>query len=489
MKLADLKEKSIVIVGLGQEGLATLDVLEGLFPDKPIGLADRSDLERLNPEAQQVIRARAPSRAFLGPDYLSCLANHEVIVKSPGIPPSLPSFQRAIREGKKVTSHTEIFFSNCPGVIIGVTGTKGKSTTSSLIHAVLGEGGLDSFLVGNIGNPPLSLLQGTRHDSVFVYELSSHQLDGLSQSPHIAVVLNVVPEHLDYYESFERYVLAKHNITRFQSTKDYVVYNAAFPIPTRFADESSARKIPFSAEGKCDPGCFVENGGVVCRLPGGAPTRLLEVEQVTLLGGFNIQNVLPACAVGRLLGVAPAAINRAVLAFRSLPHRLELVGTFFGITFYDDALATIPEATIGALDALGHRVETILLGGFERHLDFTGLARRLLASEVKNLILFPTTGKRIGEALQALAVRAEDLPRCFFVAGMDEAVSLAFRHTRPGMICLHSPASPSFGIFANYRERGALFQRCVRKEGGGSGGDLAGGPGEGPAVGDAGVAV
>lgn len=465
MKIEDMKDKSIVLLGLGQEGLATLSFLRKCFPGKRFGLADGASFEKLTIEARELIRGEDPSAVHLGPDYLSCLSGYEVIVKSPGIPRSLPLLRQALHAGKRITSHTELFFADCPGMIIGITGTKGKSTTSSLMHAILTAGGIDSFLVGNIGIPPLTLLDQARPDSVFVYELSSHQLDGLSRSPHIAVVLNVVPEHLDYYESFSQYVLAKQNITRFQSGEDYLVYNAAFPIPRRFADESAARKIPFSMEEMPEPGCFIDDGNVVFCPEEGKRDRVLRVAQVPLLGGFNLQNVLPAVAVSRLLGVPVEAIVGAVGDFKSLPHRLELVGRFFGITFYDDALATIPEATIGALDALGADVETILLGGFERHLDFSGLARRILAGGVKNLILFPTTGRRIWEAITAERENASGLPRCFFVTDMAEGVSVAYRHTRSGKICLHSPASPSFGLFANYRERGGLFKQYVREQG------------------------
>ncbi len=463
MKIEDLRGRSIVVLGLGQEGLASAAFLRERFPGQSVALADRTPVAELSPAARRLVAETDPAKVHCGPDYLADLGAYEVILKSPGIPLSLPPLRTAVAAGTRITSQTQIFFANCPGVICGVTGTKGKSTTSSLIYAMLREGGLDATLVGNIGIPPLDHLAGARPASIFVYELSSHQLDGMSRSPHVAVVLNIVPEHLDYYASFDEYVAAKENITRFQDGGDWLVYNAAFPLPRRFAASSAARKLPFSAEAEFSPGCFLAEARVVFAPPAGGREEIIPAAEVPLPGQFNLQNVLAAIAAARLLGAPADAIRRAVRNFRSLPHRLELVGTFRGITFYDDALATIPEAAMGALDALGPDVETILLGGFDRHLDFSALGRRLRASDVRTVILFPTTGERIWEAVRAAGAPPEDRLRPFFVADMAEAVALAYRHTHRGKICLHSPASPSFGLFANYRERGEQFKRCVRE--------------------------
>jgi len=462
MKMDDLHGKSVVILGLGQEGAATFRYLRDRMRDKLIGLADQMNLERLSPEIQRAIGTDPLIKCHLGEGYLEGLPLYDVIVKAPGIPLSMPALQQALAAGKTLTSHTEIFFSNCPGVIIGVTGTKGKSTTASLIQAILSAGGFQSFLVGNIGNPPLRFLDRAGPETFFVYELSSHQLDGLSKSPHIAVVLNIVPEHLDYYRDFEAYAAAKRNIAGHQTEGDFLIYNADHPLPVSFAAASRARGIPFSLRSPLRPGCFLEDGRVIYCSPEGSQSVLLRVDDVPLPGTFNLNNVLPAAAVGHLLGVPADSISSAIRGFRPLEHRLELVGTFDGVTFYDDALATVPEATMGALDALGSGVQTILLGGYERHLDFSGLADRLMRSGVETVILFPTTGRRIWEALEACRHLRPTMPEAFFVEGMAEAVAVAYARTTPGKVCLHSPASPSFGLFRNYRQRGDLFKRYVR---------------------------
>ncbi len=463
MKLSELKEPSILILGLGREGLSALRFLRALFPEKILGAADRLPLDQLPPDAAELLRSDGKIRLHLGPDYLKSLAEHDVIVKSPGIPVTLPEYVRAVRSGRRVTSQTELFFSNCSGTIAGVTGTKGKSTTASLIHAILQRGGKKSVLLGNIGVPALDRLHESTPDSIFVYELSSHQLESLRQSPHIAVLLNIVPEHLDYYASFEQYVAAKENITRFQAPNDWLVYAADHATSREAASRSPARKLACSLETLSVPGCGVVGDWIVYSPERGLKEAILEARKSPLPGRFNLLNVAAAAAVGRLLGVKADTMAEAVRSFQPLEHRLERVGTYDGITFYNDAIATVPEATIAALDTLGDDVETILAGGADRKADFAKLAKQLLQSRVRTMILFPETGQRIWEAVCEQEPAASGRLDHFFVENMEEAVALAMQHTTPGKICLHSPASPSFGLFRDYQDRGEQFKRLATK--------------------------
>jgi len=463
--LTESRDKSILILGLGREGGATFSFLRTLFPQKLLGLADQAALGQLSASLQEAIRADAHVRLHLGSDYLANLLDYDVIIKSPGIPPTLQPLQQAASAGKLISSQTALFFANCPATIVGVTGTKGKSTTASLIRDVLLAGGREAHLVGNIGQPSLALLSQARAKTIFVCELSSYQLDGLRQSPHIAVLLNIVPEHLDYHGGFARYVEAKQTITRYQSARDYLVYNAASEIPCRIAAATQAQQFPFSLVGPLFPGCFVADSNIMYSSSAGQCEPVVRVEDVPLLGTFNLENVLAAVAVGKLLGVANEAIAEGIRHFQPLEHRLELVGTYRGVTFYNAAIATVPQATIAHLDALGPDVQTVLLGGYDRQLDFSELGVRVAESQIKTLILFPTTGQRIWEAVCRHQRDAAALPRAFFVQDMAEAVRLAYRHTEVGKICLHSPASPSFGLFRDYQERGTLFKNYVQQLG------------------------
>jgi len=463
-KLTELRDASLLILGLGREGQSTWRFLRALFPDKILGAADRLPFEELPREAAELLRGDTHARLHLGPDYLASLSQYDVIVKSPGIPVTLPEYARAVAAGKRITSQTDLFFSNCSGTIIGVTGTKGKSTTASLIHAILRQAGRKTFLVGNIGAPALDLLPQAEPDSLFVYELSSHQLEGLRQSPQIAVLLNIVPEHLDYYENFAQYVAAKENIARYQTARDWLIYDADHAIPREIVLRSPGRRLACSLEQLSVPGCAVVGDGIVWAVAEGRGEKIVDARDVPLPGRFNLLNVAAAAAAGRILGIESGVIAEAVRSFRPLEHRLERVGTYGGITYYNDAIATVPEATIAALDTLGGDVETILLGGADRHLDFSRLAARLLQSNVKTVILFPPTGKRIWQTVCAQDPAAAGRFAHFFVESMEQAVSLARQHTAEGKICLHSPASPSFGLFRDYRDRGEQFKRRVRYE-------------------------
>jgi UDP-N-acetylmuramoylalanine--D-glutamate ligase len=398
MKLDELKNKKILILGFGREGKDTLSFLKKLFPGKKIDIADQK----------------------FDKNYLKKLKDYDLIIKSPGIPfKILPKHSL-----EKISTQTEIFFNNCPGQIVGITGTKGKSTTASMVYKILKEGGVKAHLIGNIGKPVLSSLLKAKSNDVFVYELSSHQLYNLKKSPHIAVLLNIYPEHLDYYRNFIEYAKAKANITFHQTKNDFFVFNSGDKLIREFAKKTKAKKIPIK-------------------------------------GKYYSLNKAAARAVGKIFRIPDKIISKTLKEFKYLAHRLELVGTFKGITFYNDALATIPEATMAAMEVLGNKVETIMLGGFERNIKFKELARKILKSKIKTVILFPTTGEKIWKALRQ--VQGKKLPKHFFVDNMRDAVALAYQNTSKGKICLLSTASSSFSIFKDYKEKGNLFKKYVKR--------------------------
>jgi UDP-N-acetylmuramoylalanine--D-glutamate ligase len=428
MKLREFKDKKILILGFGKEGRDTLKFLRKNFPQKIIGIGDRLNFENLDKEAKELIKKEGKYlRLHLGENYLNFLKNYDLIFKSPGIPIHLPEIEKAFKD-KKIISQTEIFLKNCPGKVIGITGTKGKSTTAALIYNILKEGGLRAHLVGNIGKPVLNFLFSAKKEDIFVYELSSHQLYNLKVSPQVAIFLNIYPEHLDYYKNFKEYLFAKQNITRFQKKEDYFIFNSQDKYVKKIAKITKAKKIPIKGE-------------------------------------FYQLNKNAARAVGRIFKIPPKIVEKAIEKFKGLPHRLELVGKFKGITFYNDALSTIPETTMFAIKALGNKVQTVFLGGFDRKVNFKKLAQFILKNKnIKNLILFPTTGEKIWQEISKYPNRQKTL-RHFFVDNMPEAVKLAYKYTQKGKICLLSCASSSFSIFKNYREKGRLFKKYVKKYG------------------------
>jgi UDP-N-acetylmuramoyl-L-alanine---L-glutamate ligase len=426
MKIDQLADRKILILGLGREGLSTLNFLKKHFPDQKFLVADQ---EKKEIDFTQV------AGVYFGENYLEGLTDADIVILSPGISPFTLEIVNAKSEGVKFITATEIFFSNCQSQIIGVTGTKGKSTTSSLIYEILKKGGLKVELVGNLGIPALDLLDKAQSDTIFVFELSSYQLTDLKISPSIAVFTNIYPEHLDYHQNFENYLKAKSNITLHQSTEDYFIYNSDFPELDDLAKKTKAIKVPFSSE------------------------SYLGNIDTSLLGDFNKLNVTAAMIVGQIMGLGNEIIDAAVKEFKSLPHRLEKVTEKNGITFYNDSLATIPQATIEALKTLD-RVETLIAGGFDRGIDYSPLGSAISDSSIKNLILFPITGEKIWQAVSD--AKKDNLPKKFEVSTMEEAVKVAFEETSSGKTCLLSPASSSFNMFKDYAERGEKFKEAIK---------------------------
>lgn len=414
MKVKDLEGKKILILGLGRDGKSTLSYLEKHLSQK-IDTADEKD----------------------GKDYLKGLLDYDLIIKSPGITPFLPEIEEAKQKGKIVTSSTAIFFEEFKGIIVGVTGTKGKSTTASLIYTIIKNGGLKAELIGNIGNPPLDYLDDLDDETIVVFELSSYQLDGLEKSPHIGVFTNFYPEHLNYHKSLENYLTAKFNITKNQTENDYFVFNSDFEELKKMAQITKAAKIPYSKDSYI----------------GDLNTKLL--------GEVNEANIAAAMVVGQILLIDYEEIKKAVEKFEPLEHRLEFLGEKNGITFYNDSLATIPQATIAALDALGGGVETLIAGGFDRGIDYAVLGEEIAKSNVKTLILFPDTGEKIWTAIEKIQDTKTKIQK-FEVTNMREAVKIAFEKTRKGKIVLLSPASTSFNIFKDYADRGNQFKEAVK---------------------------
>lgn len=406
MTLTELKEyKRILILGYGKEGKSTELFLKKNHPDATILIADQSE----------------------GPGYLAKQKEADLVVRSPGVRVELMS--------QKWTTATNIFFHMFPGKIVGVTGTKGKSTTASLTYAMLSSEYTDVRLVGNIGRPMLDALDGSTADTIAVVELSSYQLTDLYASPHISLVVNWFPEHKDFHGSFDAYKRAKQNAVFFQNEHDYFVFDPNDNEVSGWQILTKAHKIQYTEDFP-----FVE-------------------QKIKLLGAHNKRNIQGALTVARLLRVSDKNAATALYSFQPLPHRLQKVGTINEITFYDDAISTTPESTIAALDSLG-RVDVILLGGQDRGYDFTKLVEKLVEKQVRAVVLFPETGGRIKFDIQK---REDYAPILLQTVDMNEAVEFGYKHSSKGGICLLSTASPSYSLWKNFEEKGDLFQKAVRQ--------------------------
>ncbi len=426
MKLDELKNKKILIVGKGIEGQATFRYLKKKFPQNTIDIVDQND----------------------GKDYLKNQRQYDLTIKSPGVKSSTLSIP--------YTTSTNIFLANTKAKVIGITGTKGKSTTTTLIFEMLKKQGFDAYLAGNIGQSPLDFMDTLNDQSWTVLEMSSYQLLDAKYSPQIAVLLMIAPEHLDYHQSLDAYISAKRNILRFQTTSDFAVINRDYPASNESDLEASARVFQVSRERECNEGCFVKDKTIFIRKDG-KTIEVIKTKEINLIGKHNLENVCAAAMAAYIAGVSKENISSVLRSFKGLEHRLEFVRKVADIRFFNDSLATIPQATIEALEAL-EETETLIAGGFDRGLDYKDLGIKIAESNIKNLILFPLTGEKIW---QAVCAATNNPPEEFKVTTMEQAVRIAFAETGPGKICLMSPASASFNLFKNYKDRGEQFRNAV----------------------------
>ena len=298
-----------------------------------------------------------------------------------------------------------------------------------------------------------------KKEEIFIYELSAQQLQNLKISPPIAIFLNLYQAHLDHFQNFQEYQEAKETIALFQKKDDYFIYNADEAELRRLAKKNKAVKIAISLEKEADG--YLKDNWLYWR-----EEKIIEVKEIPLVGRFNLYNVLAAIASAKLLGVSTESIRKGIKEFRALPHRLEFIGRFRGIDFYNDSLATLPEPAMFAIEAFDKRLETILLGGHEAGQNFKGLAKKILESEIKNIILFLPTGARIKKEIEKIVQEEKREERgkeinYFFVENMEEAIKIVFNKTGQEKVCLLSPASPSFGVFRDYKERGELFKKYI----------------------------
>ena len=402
--------KNALILGYGKEGKVTEEFLKQYYPKIKIGIADSK-------EGSDYLKNQTDFSAKGGP-----ASGWEIAIKTPCIKKELVTIP--------YTTATNIFFSKVrqladgKNMIIGVTGSKGKSTTSSLIFEILKTAGKNVVLLGNIGKPMLEyLLSPVQKDTIFVLELSSYQLDDIKFSPDIAVVTNLFPEHMDFHGSLKNYYEAKKNIIRFQNENQYFVHNEK---TKSWLKNYKGEAVTFSKK------LFKNN----------------------LIGEHNQSNIGAAVSVAKILGIKDSIIKKAVGNFKGLPHRLEFIGEHKGIRFYDDAISTTPDSTIMAIKAL-KKIDTIFLGGQDRGYNFSLLEKTIKKYKISNVVLFPDSGDVMLKKTSGLNVLKTDT--------MEKAVRFAYENTKKGSICLLSCASPSYSLWKNFEEKGEQFKAMVKK--------------------------
>lgn len=449
-----LEGKRIAILGYGAEGRSTYSLVRYLLPASPIGICDRDPLAGAG---HRSVGMDEFTTWFTGPHYMEGLCNADLIFKSPGIP--ITGVKDRSLHGR-IVSQTSLFTKLFRKQVIGISGTKGKSTTASLLFHILSSAGRDAVLAGNIGKPCFEVLDEMKKEPYVVFEMSSHQLQDIGVSPHLAILLNVFEEHLDYHGSYRNYQEAKLNIVRWQEAGDVFIFNPGAPVLSALVEglRVPSRKIsigeafPGAAMMGCDGDDLIFKDEQVQERFHGLCAH------IPLAGEHNKLNAAAAVAAALELGLDSQQVLEALKSFRPLPHRLEYLGRFGGVDYYNDSIATIPEATMAALDALPD-TQTLILGGKDRGVNYHFLMEFLAESKVRNICFTGDAGKRMMEIASALPGFTGK--RLFGPATFDLCVKEVVRLGAGSGLCLLSPAAPSHDAFRNFEERGDRFRELV----------------------------
>ncbi len=401
--------RRIAILGFGREGKSLHKLLR-----------------RENPEAEIVVLDRK-----LDPNYLQHLDEFDTVYRSPGVPYNLPEIRRAIQKGVNFSSATALFLERARGRVVGVTGTKGKGTTSTLIYKILKSAGYDAYLAGNIGKPAITILNRLNKKSTTVLELSSFQLQDLKRSPQIAVVLGLFPDHMDAHKNFKEYFQAKSNIAKFQHRNDKIFYIAG----DKYAAEIAA----------LSPGKSV-----------GVTTTKVNLADLKIAGPHNLKNAAMASAVTRSLHVPENMISQTLSRYRGLPYRLQHIATIGGARIYNDSASTNPMTTAAAIRAFPEP-KILLMGGRDKNLDYSPVTKVLRKSNTKSVVLYGECRRKIYNSIRRSA------PIKMSAGNLEEVFKAALKTARAGDIIIFSPGATSFDMFKDYADRGKKFTAIVKK--------------------------
>lgn len=437
-----LSDKNINILGFGREGQSTYKLIRKYLPNKIITI---SDLKENFQDNFDFLQNDKNLNLISGEKYLDNLERFDIIIKSPGI-----SFAKIdITQFKdKISSQMELFLQFFDNYTIGITGTKGKSTTSSLIYTILKDQNKDVLLLGNIGKPIFDYINEISNTTILVLEMSAHQLEFMKYSPNISILLNLFEEHLDHYKSYEDYIAAKCNIYKYQHKNDYFLYSLDNETLKEHVKNPKAKTYTISINEKAD--IYLQNDDVIFN-----NQKIYDRNQKrNLVGDYNLSNIMFTLVVSEILKLDLNKSINSINNFKTLKHRLEFVGNVDGINYYDNSIATVPMATIEAIKALKN-VDTLIIGGMDRGIDYTDFIKYLDSSDISNIVCMPKTGHDIAKKLKN--------KKTFIVNTLEEAVDISKKVTGKNMSCLLSPAAASYGFFKNFEEKGDLFQKLVKQ--------------------------
>jgi len=433
-----IANKNILILGFGREGKSTLRRIMEVGGYASVTIADQAGANPSYPSIPVID----------GPSYMDSLNQYDLVFKSPGIVlPKSPSQYLC-----EITSQMEVFFQAYRDRIIGITGTKGKSTTTTLLYHILKENKKDCVLAGNIGIPAFDILEEINPETWIICELSCHQLEYIHTSPHIAVLLNIHEEHLDHYGTMEKYIHSKQQIYLHQQADD-LLFCGLDVLPQK----NTCRSHIYTVSDCFAMADVLLTGSRICFEQG---SYQIPTKKIHLLGRHNQLDIAFCYAICHILKLSEQEFEAGLISYQPLPHRLHFVGEFDGVRYYDDSISTIGDTAIQALKSVPS-VGSIIIGGMDRGIDYHDLIEFLSQDPVPNIIFMEATGKRIYEEIQIHYPNFRCPERLILTEHLKDAVNCAKKLTKPGTACILSPAAASYGIFKNFEERGDAFIKFI----------------------------
>lgn len=452
----NLFNKKVAIIGLGVSNIPLIDYM---YDKKAkVTVFDDREEEKIPKEIINKIKKYKFETSF-GKDNLSKLKEFDIIFRSPSCMPTKPELEEEAKNGAIVTTEIEMLMQMCPAKVIGVTGSDGKTTTTSLIYEILKKAGYNTYLGGNIGTPLFTKLEEMKPEDIVVLELSSFQLMGMKISPHIGVITNITPNHLNIHKDYEEYIDAKKNIFKYQNENDIVILNYDNEITRNAAKEATSKVVFFSHKEKLENG-FIVDGKIIKECEDDIRKHIIDTKDIILRGEHNFENVATALAATKTLVSQEIAV-KAIKEFKPVEHRLEFIREIDKVKWYNDSVSSSPTRTIAGLNSFDEEI-VLIAGGYDKNLDYTPIAKPIV-EKVKKLILLGQTSNKIYESVKAEAEKQNVKIDIYMCSSLEETVTLAKRIAKPNQVVLFSPASASFDMFKNFADRGEQFKKLVNE--------------------------
>ena len=451
-----LRNRQVAVIGLGVSNIPLLDYLHE--KKAQVTVFDERIIDKIPKDILNKITRYGMGFSF-GEKYLSKLNGYDLIFRSPSCLPTIPQLMEEKQRGAIVTTEIEMLMEMCPGTVIGITGSEGKTTTTTLVYEIIKAGGYRCYLGGNIGVPLFTKLEEMRPDDIIILELSSFQLMNMQISPKIAAITNITPNHLNVHKDFEEYIDAKKQIFKSQGENDKLILNYDNEITNKMASEAPGKVVYFSREHKLDNGYIVDDD-VIKKCEDKIRRHILNTKDIKIRGVHNYENICVALAITEGIVDLDTAVD-VIKNFQGVSHRIEFVREIDGVKWYNDSASTSPTRLISALNSFDENI-VLIAGGADKNLDYTPVGK-FIVSKVKKLLLIGQTANKIYKAVKDEAEVQNKTVDIDFCKTLEDAIELATTYAQKGDIVLFSPASTSFDMFKDMYDRGDKFKDLVNE--------------------------